>query len=102
MFGLGKEKRVLEYTMYIFELEDGRFLALNEDAEKESEMYVCVESASSASQFSKSARSIVLSDMRRLGHGYLYMHDENQMMKVVKEHECLVRSMKTSEIKPQG
>lgn len=87
--------------MYIFEFEDGRFLALNEEATKESEMYVSVESASSASQFSKSARSIILSDMSRLGHGYLYMHDENQMMKVVREHECLVRSVKTKDIRPQ-
>lgn len=98
---MGKEDSVLEYTMYIFEFEDGRFLALNEEATKESEMYVSVESASSASQFSKSARSIILSDMSRLGHGYLYMHDENQMMKVVREHECLVRSVKTKDIRPQ-
>lgn len=101
MYNLGKKDKVLEYKMYIFEFEDGRFLALNEDATKESEMYLSVESASSASQFSKSARSIILSDMTKLGHGYLYIHDENQMKKVVREHECVVRSVKTKEIKPQ-
>ena len=94
-------KKVLEYTMFIFELEDGTFLALNEDAEKESEMYMSVVDASSASQFSKSARAVVLSDMSRLGHGYLYMHDERLMKRVVREHECKVTSVNSKLVRAQ-